>query len=74
VQTEQARNAWKQSQQEIYCSLVTDGVDAGMTLAEARLSALEKSITDADGFEDCSPNAVSQLLPLTACFLHTIVT
>ena len=63
MQTEQARNAWKQSQQEIYCSLVTDGVSEGMTLAEARLGALEKSITDADGFEDCSPNAVSQLSP-----------
>lgn len=51
-QDEEAASAWIESQQELYCQYVADGL--------AIPDALEKSFEDANGFEDedCVPNMV----------------
>jgi hypothetical protein len=57
----EAENAWMESQQELYCNYVEDGLAEGKELYVARYDALEKSFADANGFddEDCFPNMVS---------------
>mmetsp|Transcript_13012 Transcript_13012/g.22196 ORF Transcript_13012/g.22196 Transcript_13012/m.22196 type:complete len:681 (-) Transcript_13012:107-2149(-) len=54
----EAENAWLESQQELYCNYVEDGLAEGKELYVARYDALEKSFADANGFddEDCFPN------------------
>ena len=55
---EEAVNAWMESQQDLYCTYVEDGIAEGKDLSDARYDALEKSFADASGFEDevCFPN------------------
>ncbi len=62
VQEEAVMNAWKKSQEELYCQYLdesTAGGTANMTFDEfaaARLDALERSYIDADGFSICTVN------------------
>ena len=62
VQEEAVMNAWKKSQEELYCQYLdqsTAGGTANMTFDEfaaARLDALERSYIDADGFNICTVN------------------
>jgi len=62
VQEEAVMDAWKQSQEELYCQYLEEALLAGGPnitfdeFASARLYALEQSINDADGFSICDVN------------------
>ena len=63
VQEAAVMEAWKQSQEQLYCQYLEEAVAAGGgenitfdEFAAARLDALERSLIDADGFSICDVN------------------
>ena len=63
VQEAAVMEAWKQSQEQLYCQYLEEAVAAGGgenitfdEFAAARLDALERSLVDADGFSICEVN------------------
>jgi hypothetical protein len=56
AQEENATEAWRLSQQILYCEYMEEAMAANVTYVDAKRSAFRRSIADADGFDECVPN------------------
>ncbi|KAL7551531.1 hypothetical protein ACHAWF_014717 [Thalassiosira exigua] len=56
-QEETVMDAWKESQQDLYCRHLEEALAADMNMIDAKRSAFRKSVAEADGFDRCVVNS-----------------